>query len=693
MTVPATGWPDAGTRAPLRTFDWRVQARGIGGLLVAGLALRLILAYLLPGSGFGVDITAFRFWANDLAQHGPLGFYGRGFFADYTPGYLYVLWMVGVVGQLLGGIGDLIKVPPILADLAIGWLIWRMVLDLGGSSRRALIAAAVYLFNPITWFDSVVWGQVDSFGVVFLLLGVRDLWRDRPERSAVWAVVAAIIKPQLGILVPIVAAVTIRRYFIDWRRRAGASGQGASHAAGHAANQSVPETADVPGSPEDRRGWDRRGWDRRERGPVRVVTTAITGLLTATVLCLPFGLTIVDLARQIVRTAGGYPYLTVNAYNPWALLQQAGNGLAANGLWVRDLNGPNAGEVGFTFGPIPAVVVGTVLLLVAVLVVSVLVARRPDRLTVLVGLTVLGIAFFVVPTRVHERYMFPVFALGAILLAFSIRWTALYVALAIATFANMYVVLTTLYPDNPGISDWLGIGPDIRAATTVTLIAIVNLAGFVWAALQLDGRSREMLAAEVARGAEPAPGGGSGARAGLGRASLPSGGAATRRALPTGTAASAFAAEDGGASGSVPAGAMPATVDSVSIGWRPDPQLEAPSPDATGLWPSVRRAVFARPLRADRSKVLGSEPRGRLDRLDLWLFVVLIIGTLTLRTFRLSEPYMMHFDEVYHARTATEFLQFWRYGIPHDIYEYTHPHLAKYMMAGGLVAVGDNPGT
>ena len=35
---------------------------------------------------------------------------------------------------------------------------------------------------------------------------------------------------------------------------------------------------------------------------------------------------------------------------------------------------------------------------------------------------------------------------------------------------------------------------------------------------------------------------------------------------------------------------------------------------------------------------------------------------MTLRTFRLAEPYRMHFDEVYHARTATEFLQDWRYG-------------------------------
>ena len=27
---------------------------------------------------------------------------------------------------------------------------------------------------------------------------------------------------------------------------------------------------------------------------------------------------------------------------------------------------------------------------------------------------------------------------------------------------------------------------------------------------------------------------------------------------------------------------------------------------------------------------------------------------------------------------------------PHDIYEWTHPHLAKYAMAGGLVAWGDD---
>ena len=95
-----------------------------------------------------------------------------------------------------------------------------MIRELGGRERLALLGAAVVVVNPITWFDSVVWGQVDSVGVVFLLLGLRALWRDQPERAAIFAVIAALIKPQLGILIPLVAVVTIRRALWPAARRA-----------------------------------------------------------------------------------------------------------------------------------------------------------------------------------------------------------------------------------------------------------------------------------------------------------------------------------------------------------------------------------------------------------------------------------------------------------------------------------------
>jgi hypothetical protein len=63
-------------------------ASGILVLLALGLAFRLIIAYLLPGSGFKNDIEAFGFWASNLADKGLYGFYERDFFHDYTPGYL-----------------------------------------------------------------------------------------------------------------------------------------------------------------------------------------------------------------------------------------------------------------------------------------------------------------------------------------------------------------------------------------------------------------------------------------------------------------------------------------------------------------------------------------------------------------------------------------------------------------------------
>ena len=109
-----------------------------------------------------------------------------------------------------------------------------------------------------------------------------------------------------------------------------------------------------------------------------------------------------------------------------------------------------------------------------------------------------------------------------------------------------------------------------------------------------------------------------------------------------------------------------------------------------GLIGWFRARLGDAPIRPDRSALLAGERGGRLDRLDLWLVVVLVVASLLLRTFRLAEPYQMHFDEVYHARTATEFLQDWRYGLSHDIYEWTHPHLAKYVMAAGIVLWGED---
>jgi len=682
VTGPVSGGHERGTGAPARTTGTQGTVGAILIVLALGLALRLIIAYLLPGSGFKVDLGAFQFWATDLAQNGLSGFYERDFFHDYTPGYLYVLWLVGVVGQWAGGIGDLIKIPPIIADLAIGWLTWSMVRELGGRDRLALVAGTVAVLNPISWFDSVVWGQVDSFGVVFLLLGLRALWRDRPERAAIFTVIAAIIKPQLGILVPLVVIVTIRRALWPTDRAASA--------------ESMAQVGNASGL---RARW--RAWEQRTGKPVRILTSAVAGYLTAVILCLPFGLSVIEISSQapfigsglvdqIIVAGGGYPYLTVNAYNAWALVPgDLGNSLASSGLWVCDVVSSDSGQCGAgiaLFGAVPAVVVGAGLLLATMALILWMVARNPDRLTLLVALALLALAFFAIPTRVHERYGFPFFALGAILFAVSPRWRVAYVALSVATFANMYVVLTTLYPDNPSIADWLGVGEFLRSQVGVTAAAIIHTAAFGWALIQLRSDGRERLADDLAearvdidatRGDSPERPAWTAEEAGepyLGGASL------------------ARAAPSLGAAG-------PVDADAITTASTPVPILaavalptwsERRSFSEAGIVGWLRDRIAEPPLRADRSRLLVGEGGGRFDRLDVWVLTLLLIATLGMRTFRLAEPYQMHFDEVYHARTATEFLQAWRYGDSHDIYEWTHPHLAKYALAAGLVLWGED---
>ena len=64
--------------------------------------------------------------------------------------------------------------------------------------------------------------------------------------------------------------------------------------------------------------------------------------------------------------------------------------------------------------------------------------------------------------------------------------------------------------------------------------------------------------------------------------------------------------------------------------------------------------------------------------------LLVAFAVLVTRGYRLDWPRDMYFDEVYHARTAFELLA------QRDPYEWTHPHLAKELMALGILAFGDD---
>ena len=581
-------------------------------LLAAGLALRLFIAYVaFPKSGFAPDLASFTSWALGMAEVGPAAFYESARFADYPPGYLYVLWVLGLAAPSLAGLlqtnpGDAIwqvmKLPPIAIDLLVAFLLYRLARSWLAERRNreplALAAAALYLFDPVTWYDSALWGQVDAVGALLVLVTVALLADGHSEGSAATATLAGLIKPQFGVvLLPMVAVVLLRRHLF----RVGSG--------------PVPQRA-VP------RVW--RGWLQEEQGPWRLVSAAAVGLLVILVVVSPFSLDLPRFLGRMAATAGGYPYLSVNAYNPWALIGSGGQAaLAEGGGWSNDRIP--------LLGSLSGVALGSLLLGAGFLVGLLQLARRDDRWSILVVAAYLSLCFFVLPTRVHERYLFPTFGVLPLLAVADRRWLVATLVLSLASFINLHAILTVPDYATQRLED-LPLGPTFRTFPFVLFSALGHTAVFLFALWRLrpavDPLERAL-------------------RWLLGR---------------------------------------PAPVKHIDGGR----DLVGPGASARGVLDGLRERLAAPPVRRDLSASLAAEGPGRLARLDLLIVGLVILSTLTLRTWRLEQPYDMHFDEVYHARTATEFLQDWRYGMPHSIYEFTHPHLAKYLIAAGLVAFGND---
>ncbi len=175
-------------------ISFSVRASPILLVLTIGLLVRLGAAAL---PGFGIDLGTFQFWSVQLAEEGPWNFYNNDFLSDWTPGYLYVLWLIGSLDSLFSFSGDqfwyTLKLPSIAADLASAYLLYR-ILE-GQKDGIRVGAAALYLLHPVVLLVGPVWGQVDSMLAFFLLLTVYYLARRRTLMAAVAYTVGFLVKP------------------------------------------------------------------------------------------------------------------------------------------------------------------------------------------------------------------------------------------------------------------------------------------------------------------------------------------------------------------------------------------------------------------------------------------------------------------------------------------------------------------
>jgi dolichyl-phosphate-mannose-protein mannosyltransferase len=201
-------------------------------LIGAGLAFRLILAPLYKGYHF--DYRMFWYWS-DMALQDFFGLYHPGkVYIDYPPVYIGVLYLAGLAAKLLNAASGsglyitLIKLPAILADAATALILYRLGRNRIGE-RRSLIVAGLYLFNPLIWFDSVIWSQIDSVFLLTVLAMLFLIATDRLEWAGVVLAISVLTKPQGLFFAPVLFFELLQRK--DWRLFLRAAGAGLATAA------------------------------------------------------------------------------------------------------------------------------------------------------------------------------------------------------------------------------------------------------------------------------------------------------------------------------------------------------------------------------------------------------------------------------------------------------------------------------
>ncbi len=320
-------------------------------LFLAAFVLRIILAS--NASGFGADISCFSAWSERMVQTGPGQFYEEGYFSDYPPLYLYILWLIGWIRSLLSlkilspAYLALLKLPSILADLGIGYLIYRIGRKhLGMLSGTAL--ASIYLFQPVVLLNSCLWGQIDSLFTFLLLLVCILLEREKHFPAFLVYGLGILLKPQMLIFAPLILADVLGYAF-------------------HGGRFSLK----------------------------RLLQTAGYGLLAlilAILAAAPFGLD--NVLGQYLDTLSSYPYASVNAYNFWC-------GIGLN-WYPQDT----------VFLGMPCTSWGFLAIVLAVLF-CLLIGYRFRRVSgryPLMG-AFLILTVFTFSVRMHERYLYPVMAL------------------------------------------------------------------------------------------------------------------------------------------------------------------------------------------------------------------------------------------------------------------------------------------
>ncbi len=435
--------------------------RALFAAMALGFAVRMVFAV---GPGFIVDVQDYVVWSYKTVTYGLGTAYAAVnglWIVDQSPGLVYLLHLMGVIYRSVlapdflypAVAGDpalralstnpalladpakrtLLRMPSLFADLATGALIFAAARP-RLSARGAWLLALGYWFNPAVLWNGAYWGQTDAVHSLLVLAAFLLMWRERIGWSFFVFGLAALTKPQALIYGPLL---------LLWAHRTAAA----------------PSTLFKDGagilSPRGLRG--------------AVVAAACGGLGAGLMLAPMLLLGGVDgLLAYFADTVGHHPILSANAHNLWWLVQ-GGN-----------IDIPDTRQV---IPGVPLSYRALSLALFGLFYLAVLVkAWRASRDDYFALGASLGLAFFMLPTEIHENYGYALLPLLAVALAIDRRWALFYIGVTLT------MVLNYALSDPPLFARFGLDNPDAQLAALRWWNSAANLALWIAWTAYLFGR-------------------------------------------------------------------------------------------------------------------------------------------------------------------------------------------------------------
>ena len=377
-------------------------------LLIVIFLAALLLRLLLITSAHHGDLNNNISWGQIAAETGLNGFYGSDNSDDWpysAPNQppLYILLFAGLMKLWLfvrdwifylnwellifpsslvwfwddKGMDVMAKLPGIIADLGIGWVIYKYLVNNLKSKAQIInwpiIITAIWLFNPITWYNSAVWGQTDSLVNLLGLLAVFALLNKKLEKFALLFTLSILYKGSLAIFIPVLL------FIILWQK--------------YAVKRYVVSAAVV------------------------LFTTLIISFWFHPYVDIPMWF--LDLYKNRILP-GEIGFLTANAFNFW---------------WIVDSG--NTNDSALLIG-LPARVWGYLIALTGIAGVVYWLNRRVTDTRIFASLMIIAFITFLFMTRIHERYLYPFFPYATLFLAKSPGFLVLYILISLVHLLNLY---------------------------------------------------------------------------------------------------------------------------------------------------------------------------------------------------------------------------------------------------------------